>query len=251
MLNAVQLNLWHLLEVAERHPAEADFGDIWTELDAAMEIQDSCLQLQIAGDAIARISDVFAQRSDLAFQDLEAAAAHDGPIMSLDEFDRYVRQSMQIDLNDYIESIASLPGLPLDQDLTNKPSTESDDDDSLVREVSKSALLDVLDRLTLPPPITEAEQIQQIKSLSHGENVPLCSSQLKTYLRTALSSSNRSIALLDLPKALGMPIAEVWLGFLLGDHDYQLRRTSDDDFYSADYIEVVLKSDLVIVQGGG
>jgi len=40
-----------------------------------------------------------------------------------------------------------------------------------------------------------------------------------------------------------MPFAEVWLTLLLGDHDYQLRRTGDD-FYSANDIEVVPKSDL-------
>ena len=44
-----------------------------------------------------------------------------------------------------------------------------------------------------------------------------------------------------------MPFAEVWLTLLLGDHDYQLRRTGDD-FYSASDIEVVPKSDLASIE---
>jgi len=225
-------SLWQLLEVAMLAPTEVVLDDVWVELEGALETGDATLKLQIAGEAISQLSDVFTLRSQMAFDEIEATTAHDGPVMALDEFDSYVRQTMQIDLDSHIEPIEKL-GLPA------QPS-EHDDSQSLVGDVPKSVLLSVLDELR-PEPITEEEQMKIIKSLSHGEDVPLWSKRLNAYLQKR--DSTKPMTLLDLPKALGMPFAEVWLTLLLGDHDYQLRRTGDD-FYSASDIEVVLKSDL-------
>ncbi len=229
--------LWHLLEVGRLAPTEVVLGDIWVELECALETGDDCLQLQIAGEVITQISDVFTLRSQAAFDEIEATNAHDGPVMSLCEFDSYVRQTMQIDLEQHIEPLEKLELSDLEVD-----EPEISDDQSLVGNVTKELLLSVLDALHLEPPISEEAQMQAIKVLSHGEDIPLWSNRLNAYLSKRYSTG-QPITLLDLPQALGMPIAEVWLGFLLGDHDYQLRRTGDD-FYSANDIEVVLKGDL-------
>jgi hypothetical protein len=234
-------SLLELLKLAESDPAGAVLEDLWTELDGIFEFDKPQIQLQVAGDAITRITDIFAQRSTLAFQELEATTAQDGPVMKLDQFDRYVRQTMQIDLEQYLEPIAKLLGLSTDQDACDLETDGSDN--TIAGEVPKSALLQVLEALhQLQSPITEDQQMQQIKSLSHGEDIPLWSSRINAYLHQVLGSSDRTVTLYDLPSALGMPLTEVWLGFLLGDHDYQLQRTGED-FYSAAHIEVILKSD--------
>ncbi len=230
-------SLWQLLEVAMMAPTQVVLSDVWVELEGALETGDAALKLQIAGEAIAQISDVFTLRSQVAFDEIEATTAHDGPVMTLDAFDLYVRQTMQIDLEQYLEPIVPLVNLPVG--LLSEGEPEIGGDGSIVGEVTKASMLSVIEMLNqLQPPISEDEQMQVIRALSHGEDVPLWSARLATYLQKR--DSTKPMTLLDLPQALGMPFSEVWLGLLLGDHGYQLRRTGDD-FYSAANIEVVLK----------
>ena len=224
----VQLSLWDLLESAEQNPSEAELNHIWLKLEDLLGNKDFCAQLQIAGDAIARISEVFSRRSQLAFQDLEAVTSREGPVMNVSEFDRYVRQSMQIDLEAYIEPFASLPKAPVDRSSQDDLKTIEEDESTYTKFQEEEVSL------------TEAEQMDQIKSLSHGENVADWSAQIATYLQKKIKSSQCSIALLDLPKVLGLSISEVWLGLLLGDHGYEMRQTGKD-FYSADQVRVFLR----------
>jgi len=235
-------SLWQLLEVALLAPTEVVLDDVWVELESALETGSPLLQLQIAGEAIHQISEVFALRSQSAFDELEAVTAWDGPVMPSDAFAPYVRQTTQIEFDQHLEPIESLDDLIaglFDEEIPESGEVDLTAGDSIAGEVTKESMLSVLEMLNqLNSPMTEADQMKIIKSLSHGEDVPLWSSKLIAYLQKR--DSTKPMTLLDLPQALGMPFAEVWLTLLLGEHDYQLRRTGDD-FYSATDIEVVLK----------
>jgi hypothetical protein len=91
--------------VAASEPEEADLGLLWQEVEAAIfqgkgsaNVNLGCLgRLQVAGEAISQITDLFELRSQLAFESMRAVGSDDGPVMSGDCFDRYVQQAMQID----------------------------------------------------------------------------------------------------------------------------------------------------------
>ena len=70
---------------------------------------DTRSQLRVAGEAVCQIADVFCDRSSYLFEELLSRAVKDEPIMADDAFDRYVRQSMVVDFDQFIEPLPSLP----------------------------------------------------------------------------------------------------------------------------------------------
>ena len=94
----------------------------------------------MAAEAIGQIAQVFCERSTLAFEALEATNSVDAPVMSADAFDRYVRQSMVVDFDQFIAASASLPRKrPEHKSLANKPT-------SVTGALNQVALLQALEQ---------------------------------------------------------------------------------------------------------
>lgn len=250
-MKQLSLPLYSSLQTALESPEAVDLGCLWEEVEAAIVDLDCPAQLQVAGDAISKIAAVFAARSELAFADLTAAATQEGPVMRLEEFSGYVRQTMQIDLEQYIEPIPMLdvpaqPAAPWSA--WHELSVEQEDEFSVVSEVSASVLEEWIGLLQGLTDVGEAAQMEKIKDLSHGEDIEAWAKELHTMVKK-LRKRKQKLSFLDLVDAVMQARQEqtlqecssdVWLAFLLGDHPYQLRRTADD-FYSASGIEVVMK----------
>jgi hypothetical protein len=220
-------------------------SDLWQELDVAMIDLDDQSLLKVAGDVIAQIAAIFAVKTGMSLEEVIASATPDGPVMRLDEFEGYVRQTMQIDLEQYIEPVPSLevPQSPEYSDTAwhtfqGYHAMES----SIVSDVSTSTLEDWIKLLQTLTDRSEGAEMEKIKQLSHGEDIEAWSEQLRVCLEKLLAqrNKNRVIAFLDLVQNMKMPASEVWLAFLLGEHGYQLRR-KNEDFYSASGIEIILK----------
>ncbi len=216
----LELDLWAILREANDTPEEATFPVIWQALDGVLPRLGVVEQLKIAGATIAQVTDIFQIQAGLMFELLEATASGDGPILAADAFDRYVRQSMAIDLEQYVAEPESLPRLP------RTVSAPEEAFYSVAESVEKEALLEVLhDEIVL----TEAEAHAEALSVAHGEDV----SDWVEMIRVQLMALEGAIELQALVRLLGLPFIELWLGLLLGG--YGLRRELVDDSDEAFY----------------
>lgn len=197
----LDLPLWNAIQVAITEPQDANLASLWQEVEAAIVDLDCFGQLQVAGEAIVQITDVFEARSQLAFEEIQATTSHDGPVMPQDAFDRYVRQTMQIDFEQYIEPLSNLP---------RKAPQLSDVEDiisSIIAPVDRHALIDVL---ALTELIDSELAYQQAIALSHEEDVSQCGAAISTWL----NQHDRAVPLLKLVRSLRMPLVHIWLGLL-------------------------------------
>ncbi|MDX2239998.1 MAG: hypothetical protein NW224_04865 [Leptolyngbyaceae cyanobacterium bins.302] len=162
----LELPLWEMLKEATIAPDAADFTHLLNALDTALPELDTVGQLQVGAEAIAQIAQLFCDRSTLVFEDLEASNSDEGPVMHTDAFDRYVRQTMEVDLEQFIEPLASLPRQPPNRlPSLNEPG-------SIVGELDRDALLQALDEhMQEHPRLTDVEAFNQAFSLAHDEDI--------------------------------------------------------------------------------
>jgi hypothetical protein len=158
--------VWDDIKVATTEPEEADLDRLWQGVEDAI-VDLGCLgRLQVVGEAISQITDLFELRSQLAFESMRAIGSDDGPVMSEDAFDRYVRQTMQIDFDVYIEPLSSLPrkvsvaGPPPRSEFSEH---EVDAVELVVTEIDRQVLLAAI----LPEPIDLETAYKQAIGLAH------------------------------------------------------------------------------------
>jgi hypothetical protein len=212
----LELNLWEAIASASQSPDEANLPMVFNLLDLTLVELDTRSQLRVAGDAVGQITDLFCDRSNLCFEQLQARANHGEPVMSDHAFDRYVRQSVVVDFDQFIQPFEALP---------RKSSEKIKDGDSVVGAVDKDVLLQVLEQEHL---LSWEEELDLALSIAHDEDV---SAWIKE-IAVCLKSNSVDMRFVDLQNKLKLPIVEVWLGLLLGDFKLLQKGT----FYDADQI---------------
>jgi hypothetical protein len=236
-IKRLELTLWNRLKQAADVPEEANMEQLWEALEETLPVLAMPDRLHVSGEAIAQIVDVFHERSSLAFEDLQAAATDDGPVMPNDAFDRYVRQTMDVDFDQFIEPPAGFPRRPPqrgDRDAT-------DDGQSIVGVVDKARLLDVLDS-----ELSEEEAYHQAISVAHSENVEGWIAAIAQYLERQPTSSLRLVELVQtVDYAIAEPddhqtdwngtLVKTWMALLLGGYGLEQR----GDFYDVQSIWLI------------
>ena len=98
MLN---IDFWDSIKIAVKTPTEVDFIELLQQLDQSI---DSSTQLPAAGDAIEQLSQIYRDRANAKFEEIEwlRSPQHE-PIVLLSEFDRYIRQSCVLDLDRFLK----------------------------------------------------------------------------------------------------------------------------------------------------
>jgi hypothetical protein len=223
----LKLRLWHVIREAATAPEEMNWQQLWQALEATLLGLNSQEQLQVIAEAIVQIVQVFHERSNLTFEDLQALAAEDGPVMSEDAFDRYVRQTMEVDFDQFIEAPVNESeklALPQKREFP-------DDGRSIVAAIDKSALLDALEPEVS---LSDEEAYHQAISVAHGENIEKWIEAIVRYLQ---SRSEQAISLLELVQGVdysdsepdgaeqhqGNPLVQTWLALLLGGYSLEQR----------------------------
>jgi hypothetical protein len=221
IVRQLELDLWAMLQA---EPESIELPVIWQALDGALDGLGVVAQLQTAGRAIAQVADIFQVQAGLVFEELEATAAKDGPKMGEDSFDRYVRQSMAIDLEQYVQEPEGLPRMARRVDVATFYSVED--------SAEKTVLLEVLhEEMVRSDEIAQAEAL----SVAHGEDI----TAWVEMIRAVLSERPEGVMLEQLRGMVCLQFIELWLGLLLGG--YGLRREGlVEDFYSAIGIRVEL-----------
>jgi hypothetical protein len=227
-LKQLEINLWTMLEQANAVPEAAAFPVIWQVLDELLPGLAIVEQLKTVAATIAQVADIFQVQAGLIFAELEATAAQDGPRMAADAFDRYVRQYMMIDFEDYIEKPEALPRMPrIDRD-------KVEDFYSVAEPMAQAELLEVLhDEIVM----SEEEAHAAALAVAHGEDI----SDWIAAIGEQLAKVGTAIEIEALLKLVQLSLIELWLGLLLGG--YELWREvgefeRDEDFYQSVGIRV-------------
>jgi len=223
----LDLPLWEAIEEAASEPEDADLASLWQEVEAAIVDLDCSGQLQVAGEAIVRITDVFEARSLRAFEEIQATTSYDGPLMPQDAFDRYVRQTMQVDFEQFIEPLPSLARKTPDR----QPNQFPDDGCSVVAVLDKKTLLQALEEETDSDLDSDAMK-QKLLDIAHAEDVEVwvraianCFGNTKAEWLT-LAQLVREVQELVVPedeRKDSSPIVKTWLVLLLGGFQLEQR----------------------------
>jgi hypothetical protein len=121
--------------------------------------------------------------------------------MADDAFDRYIRQSMVVDFDQFIEQLQSLP---------RKSPEQAKSINSVVAEIDKEVLIKSLEQESL---LSFEEEFERAISTAHAEDV----SAWIEAIAYSLKINALPMRLLALQDSLQLPIVEIWLGLLLGD----------------------------------
>jgi hypothetical protein len=227
----IDLPVWDAIKVAATEPEDADLAKLWRQVEEAI-VNLGCLgRLQVAGEAISQITDLFELRSQLAFESMRAIGGDDGPVMSEDCFDRYVRQSMQIDFDIYIEPLSSLPRKVSEFQV----SEEVDQMQSIVTEIDRQVLLETI----LAEPVVGAASLQENPEVAYREAIGLAHDEDVSAWGAAISARldewGQPISLLELQGSIEMPLVQVWLALLLNGMTLEQR----GDFYQTEQVWVL------------
>ena len=218
----IDLPVWDAIKVAASEPEEADLAELWREVEGAI-VNLGCLgRLQVAGEAISQITDLFELRSQLAFESIQAVGSDDGPVMSRDAFDRYVRQTMQIDFDVYIEPLSSLP-----RKVSEFSESEVDEVCSVVAEIDRKVLLEAI----LSEPVDPETAYKEAIGLAHDEDV----SAWGAAISARLEEWGEPVSLLALQGSIQMPLVQVWLALLLNGMTLEQR----GDFYQTEQVWIL------------
>jgi hypothetical protein len=220
-MRQLQLPLWKVLEAAAQSPETAELDQLWQEVEASIVDLECAGQLQVAGEAISQITSVFEVRCQRTFEEILATASQDGPTMSETAFDHYVRQTMQIEFDEYIEPFDTLLRKPIE--------VSENESQSLVAEVEPMRLIETLHEVmqVVDPELA----YEQALALAHAEDV----SEWGAAIQTWLSQRNQAVSLLGLQRSLKMPLVQVWLALLLNGFAIQQR----GEFYDLDQVWIL------------
>jgi len=203
----LELDLWDVISTARQTPEDANLLMVFQILDLTLVDLDTRSQLRVAGEAVCQIADLFCDRSSFLFEELHSRAANGEPIMADDAFDRYVRQSMVVDFDQFIELLPSL---------TRKIPEQTKNGNSIVGAIDKEVLIQSLEQESL---LSLVEELEQALSTAHAEDV----SSWVDAIAHCIANSFSPMRLIDLQATLPLPIVEIWLGLLLGNFKLEQR----------------------------
>ncbi|MBE9032743.1 hypothetical protein IQ266_23685 [filamentous cyanobacterium LEGE 11480] len=219
IVKQLELNLWEVLQEANAAPEVAEFAPIWDALDAVLPGLKLVEQLQTAAVTIGQVTDIFEVQAGIIFEEITATASLDGPVMPGDAFDRYVRQYMDIDFDQYLDEPEAFPRAAR----SVKPI--EDDFYSTAESVEKDALLEVLHEEIV---LSEAEAHAEALSVAHGEDV----SDWIEVIQQEIMQIDSDVTLEQLRLQVSLPFIELWLGLLLGGYSLYREAVQEEEFYS-------------------
>ncbi|PSM45817.1 hypothetical protein C7Y66_28375 [Chroococcidiopsis sp. CCALA 051] len=224
----LELNLWEVLSEAALAPEDADLQQLWLMLEstvAPLELQD---KLRIAAEAIAKMAQLVRDRSLLTMEELQALGSDEGPVMPLDAFDRYVRQTMQVDFEQFIEPLPSLPRKTPEC----QPNQFPDDGRSVVAVLDKEILLQALPESEIDSQLDNNAMKQKLLDIAHAEDVSAWVDAIANYFGNTkaeyltLAHLVREVQDLVVPENEvkgSSPLVKTWLALLLGGFQLEQR----------------------------
>jgi hypothetical protein len=189
----LQLSLWDLLAEATRVPLDAQLWMLFEDLDEAIADLPIEQQISVAGEGLARVGEIVGLRAESYLQEINYLLHPDQePVMALDAFDRYVRQSMVVDL----EQFCAAPELP-EVERGYVPAVEPMSEEEVRAEVIA---------------VIHDEELESPFALAHDEDIGGWSARIGD----CLVEAGGSMGFWSIVEVTGLAPVEVLLGLLLG-----------------------------------
>jgi hypothetical protein len=215
-IQSVENDLWQELKAAVATPQAADLKRLCELLDWAIARLPESQQLAVAGEAIVQIAQVHTLRFDSlieGWEETDPLLEEALPVLSLETIESWIRQSMSVDLDAFVEQPKSS---------RNREKLDCSPTDSVLAIVEPEVILQMVEEMEAH---SESEQI--IRQLAGEEDPARWSAAIVQWMRT---NPSHSIQMTDLLRELGMPWVEIWLGLLLGEFELEPR----GDFYTGE-----------------
>jgi hypothetical protein len=201
-----QLTIWTLLERVSIEPLDANIIDLSNWIGS--------LDLESAGDALVTWGVSFRDRAIQLLDQWQlksplTPAELVEPFYDRSLFDDLVLGRMEWDLGDLVETIEA--DYPAERQAA-----------PAIAPVSKDAALELAD-------------LQTALDTAHDENVSEWGAAISLRLDEWAQSQQESVPLLELQRAVGMPLVQVWLGLLLNGFAIEQR----GEFYDTDRVWIL------------
>ena len=204
-----EIDLWQELNDALAAPQLANLKRLCELLDWAIAQLPENQQLEVAGQAIEQMVEIYALRFKLlmgVWEEADSISEEVLPVIDLEVLEAWIRQSMAVDLDALVDQPKSK---------RNRDTQTLDPTDSVVAVVEPKVVLQMVEQ------IEAEEQNQMIRQLA-GEEDPLkWSAAIAQWLCT--HAVGQPICLVDFYQELEMPLVEVWVGLLLGEFELEQR----------------------------
>jgi hypothetical protein len=242
-IEQLELDLWTALEKARQFPETMDVrplaGISKSALCDALEhaILDKPLaeQLRVVAEGIEQLVGVYAERADYLIDGYERRHNPQEPIVDLEGCVELFVQSLQLDVSELMEPQEEVqyPG-------QRRSRRQEEETGSVVGVLDQAALLAQLDRrLSEEPGMTEAEAFNRAtlavsaeqRETAHDEDV---SAWARAIGQGISAMGGEAMLLVELQRAIGMPLVQIWLALLLSGYDVEQR----GGFYEAGTIWV-------------
>lgn len=210
----LQLSLWDLLAEATRVPLDTELWMLLDDLDEAISDLSIDQQIFVAGEGLARVGKIVGLRAETYLQEINYLLhPEQEPVMSLDAFDQYVRQSMVVDLDQFCAA-------------PEWPEVERGYVRSVVEPMSEEEV-----RAVVVAAIHD-EEPESPFALAHDEDIGGWSSRIED----CLMACGGSMGFCSIVEVTGLAPVEVWLGLLLGSGCFVERcgGGGDEGFYGCD-----------------
>ena len=196
----LELNLELAFEEAADRPETADVLSLWAQFEGELAGLDQRDRLRVAGDILVQLAGLCEAKSELLWEDWQDAHNANGPVMDGDWLQGVTRQTQELDFSDLVN-----------RSYHTHPNADKADEDSVVGDVEKLSVLDMLDALD------DADLKSQALAVSHAENV---SDRVKALADKQRDTPQRFV---DIQRQLKMPLIEVWIAALLGGFPLEQR----------------------------
>ena len=202
----LELNLSDTFEDAADVPEEANILELWQQFEGVMVELPWREQLRLGGEVLAQLATICEAKSEVLWDDWQDAHNSNGPVLDGDWLKGITQQTQELDFTDLVQRS--------DHAKTDGPEASAEDD-SVVEEVEKASLLNLVDALA------EEEAKERALAVSHAENVSDWVQSLSS------QKAHFPRRLTELQEQLKMPLVEIWIAALLGDFQVEQR----GDFY--------------------
>ncbi|MEM9806918.1 MAG: hypothetical protein AAF959_16730 [Cyanobacteria bacterium P01_D01_bin.56] len=202
----LQLDLGDAFDDAAGVPEDANILELWQQFEGVMVKLPWREQLRLGGEVLAQLADICEAKSEILWDDWQDAHNTSGPVLDSDWLKGITRQTQELDFADLVQRSDHVKPV--------RPEA-SKEEDSVVEEVEKASLLNLVDALA------EEEAKERALAVSHAENVSDWVQSLSS------QKAHFPRQLIELQEQLKMPLVEIWIAALLGDFKVEQR----GDFY--------------------
>ena len=207
----LELNLWEQLREAEVAPTLVDFRQLCLSFDAELNQMSAKEKMEQGAEAIAQLASLLAMRAEAYYDEFQQKYDPCGPSFDGDDFSDLVKQSFYLDTDE----------LMLEREPTYRLPNKEDSNNSLVSEISKDDLLELLEESEVKPAQLEIEKLQ------YDEDVSAWIALVRSWLE---SIGGGQAELMQVIEGTAMEPIKVWMALLLGGFCLE----KQGDFYTGD-----------------